>query len=260
MTRAPTLLLCAAAIAAATAARAPAGVAAPKKNVAVLYFDNHTGRADYDAVGQGIAAMLISDLSTVPEIQLVERERVGDLEQEMDKQHSKYYDSTTAVMMGHIVGAEYIVTGAVSAVQPQVRIDTRVIRVETGEIVKTAQATGQEDKFFDVETQMSHQLIDGLGIALSPEEQQQLAAQQEANRIDAMTTVVSFSQALAMMQHKDYVGAATHMQPVLQASPNSALVQATVQEIQKAAAARALEEAQKRTKGLLNGLFKPPGR
>ena len=46
------------------------------KTVAVLYFDNNTGSADYDAMGRGVAAMLITDLSGVPEIRLVERERL----------------------------------------------------------------------------------------------------------------------------------------------------------------------------------------
>jgi TolB-like protein len=230
----------------------------PKKTVAVLYFDNYTGKTDYDPIGRGIASMMISDLSSVQEIQFVERERVQDLETEMEASHTKYYDSTTAIRMGRIVSAEYVITGALTALQPKIRIDTRVIRVATGEIVKTAQVTGNEDQFFDLEKELANRLIDGLGIALSPEEAQQLAAQQEKNRIDALSTMRDFSQGLALIQRKDYVGAAPKLQSALSAAPNSAIVQAAMQEVEKQAAAKAMEEAKKKGNSLLNGLFKPP--
>ena len=92
-----------------TAAATPVGPrspSAPKKSVAVLYFDNYTGKPDYDPLGKGIASMMISDLSSVPEIQLVERDRMQDLIKEIDAQHTKYFDSTTAVKVGRMVGAE----------------------------------------------------------------------------------------------------------------------------------------------------------
>ena len=80
------------------------------------------------------------------------------------------FDSTTAVKAGKMVGAEYVVVGAFAAVDPQMRIDTRIVRVATGEIVKTAQVTGSQDKFFDLEKSLADRLIDGLGITLDPEE------------------------------------------------------------------------------------------
>src|SRR3954464_9232844 len=115
---------------------------APKKTVAVLYFDNYTGKADYDALGKGIASMMISDLSSVPEIQLVERDRMQDVVKELDVQHTRYFDSTTAVRTGRMLGSQYIVVGSFAAVEPKMKIDTRVVSVETGAIVKTAQVTG----------------------------------------------------------------------------------------------------------------------
>src|SRR5689334_9781332 len=136
----------------------------PKKTVAILSFDNFSGQRDYDDVGKGIASMMISDLSSVKQIQLVERDRIQDLLKEMELQHSKYFDSTTALKAGKMVGAQYVVVGAFAAVQPQMRIDTRVVRVETGEIVKTAQVTGDQNKFFELEQKLADRLVDGLGI------------------------------------------------------------------------------------------------
>ena len=67
---------------------APAEPAAPhvRKTVAILYFDNNTGRADYDALGKGMSAMMISDLGSVDDVQLVEREHLQKLVDEMERQ------------------------------------------------------------------------------------------------------------------------------------------------------------------------------
>ncbi|MDB4891704.1 MAG: hypothetical protein JWL61_3559, partial [Gemmatimonadetes bacterium] len=65
MLRQITILL---ALAALTAVAPSPDSLAPKKTVAVLYFDNHTGKPDYDPLGKGMAAMMISDLGSVQEI------------------------------------------------------------------------------------------------------------------------------------------------------------------------------------------------
>ncbi len=117
--------------------------AAPRRTVAVLAFDNNTGDAEYDHLGQGMATMMTTDLSAVDDIQMLERERLADVTREIDAQHSSYFDSTTAVKVGRLAGAQYIVTGAFTAVKPQMRIDTRVIRVETGRSSRPPRSPGR---------------------------------------------------------------------------------------------------------------------
>jgi TolB-like protein len=257
MLRPLTILLAAAALMAA--APAPESLLfAPKKTVAVLYFDNNTGKSDYDPLGKGIAAMMISDLGAVEEIQLVERERMQDIVKELETQRTRYFDSTTAVKVGNMTGAEYIVVGAFAALQPKMRIDTRVVRVATGEIVKTAQVTGDEEKFFELEQKLASNLIDGLGLALSPEEQMKLAAKQEQNRVDALQTMVSFSKALNLYDRANYMDAASAMVPVLSAAPNSMLVRTAYDEMKRRAAAAAANKAKDKIKAGLGGLLRRP--
>jgi TolB-like protein len=258
MLRHTTALLCLTATAIAAASSRNSKPAEPKKNVAILYFDNYTGSADYDALGKGISSMMISDLSSVKEIQLLERDRMQDLIKEVDNQHTKYFDSTTAVKVGKMVGAEYVVVGSFSTVKPQMRIDTRVVRVQTGEIVKTAQVTGDQDKFFDLEKKLADRLIDGLGLALSPEEQAALEAQEKANRVDAVQTVANFSQALSSYDHKDYQGAVEQMAPVVTKAPNSMVVQVAFSEMKRRAAESAKNSAADKLKKGLGGFFKRP--
>ena len=231
---------------------------APRKTVAVLYFDNNTGKTDYDPLGRGIASMMISDLGAVAEIQLLERDRIQDLVKEIDRQGTKYYDSTTAIKVGRMGGAEYVIVGAFAALQPKMRIDTRVVRVQTAEIVKTAQATGDEDKFFDIEQQLANNLIDGLGVALSPEGQQRLEQKQQQNRVDATSTMLAFSRSLLQYDRGDFTGAAQSMLPAIQASPNSMLLRLGYDEMKRRAAASAADKAKDKIKAGLGGLLRRP--
>jgi hypothetical protein len=157
-----------------------------------------------------------------------------------------------------MMGAEYVVVGAFAAVEPQIRIDTRVIRVATGEIVKSAQVTGDQNKFFDLEKALSDRLIDGLGIVLDPEEAKKLAAQQQADRIDALNTMTNFSQALALYDRKDYSGAMDRMAPALRASPNSMLLHVAFDEMKRRATATAADKAKDKLKSGIGGLIKRP--
>jgi TolB-like protein len=207
-----------------------------RKTVAVLSFDNNSGDAQYDPLGKGLAAMMISDLSNVESIQLVERDRLQDLIDEQDLQHSRYFDSSTAVEVGRFAGAEYVVTGAVMALQPRVRIDTRVIRVETAEIVKTAEVTGQENRLFELQGRLARELIDGLEIALSPEAYERLRLHQEANRVENLRVALAYSQALDNFDRGDYVEAVEKMYGVVRAAPNSALMQLTYEQMRDRAA------------------------
>jgi len=236
------------------------GAGAPKKTVAILYFDNNTGQADYDPLGKGISSMMISDLSVVPEIQLVERERMQDLIKEIDLQETKYFDSTTTVKTGKMIGAEYVVVGSFHQAEPQMRIDTRVVRVATGEVVKTAQVVGDKDKFFDLEQDLANKLIDGLGVALSPEEQSRLASQQKANRVDQLSTMANYSQALALYDRGDFAGAVQKMALAASGAPKSLLIRMGYNDVKRRAMLTATDKAKDKIKAGIGGLIRRPPR
>ena len=229
----------------------PASRPPAKKTVAVLDFDNHSGDEKYDPLGKGIAAMMISDLSAVDGVQLVEREHLQDLIEELKLQQSQYADPATASKIGKFTGADYVVVGAINALDPNVRIDTRVLRVESGEIVKTAVAQGKEEKFFKLQKQLSDQLIDGLELALSPEQKAKLEKQQERNRIDELATALKFSQAMWAFDNEDYVGAVEKMVPVVREAPRSELVKLTYDHMKQRAAQAGRKKLTDKLRGII---------
>lgn len=228
------------------------------RTLAVLNFDNNTGRADYDPMGRGLAAMMISDLAASPELRLVERERMQDVLKEQNMQRSAMFDSTTAVKAGRLLGAEFIATGSLTAAAPELRIDMRLIRVETGEIVKTARVTGPEDKLFDLEQQLAERVLKDLDIALSPESAELLRKRQEGNREIGVRAFRDFSSGLAAMDNGDYLKAAELFRPLVMRAPGSLVVELAYGEAKRRAALGAKEAAKKKAGDALKGLFRKP--
>jgi TolB-like protein len=139
------------------AAVASVGLVAPaivhaqaKPVVAVMYFDNNSfgkDRADYDGLGKGIADMLITDLAANPNVRVVERERIQALlvEQNLTKQGS--IDPQTAIRLGKIVGAQYMIVGGfLSDSKGKLVLTARTINVETTVIANPMRldATGDD--------------------------------------------------------------------------------------------------------------------
>ena len=228
------------------------------KTVAVLYFDNNTGKTDYDGLGRGISAMLITDLSALPQVKIVEREKLQQVLTEQQLQQLSMFDPATAVKTGKLLGAQYLLTGAFSAVDPQMRIDTRVIRVETGEVVRTAKVQGKSDDFFSLQQKLSHELVSALPIALSPASMDSLRKQQERNRIDDARVIVDFAAGLVRLDNRDYVGAVEKLAPALTRSHDALVVQLAYDEAKKRASASAKQSAKDKVRSGLRGLLKRP--
>jgi TolB-like protein len=227
-----------------------------RKTIAVLAFDNNTGKTDYDHLGKGMSTMMTNDLASVDQIRVVERERLSDVLKEIDAQQTTRFDSTTAVKVGRLAGAEYIVTGAFIASDPQMRIDTRVIQVETGIIVKTATVTGKSDHFLDLQKKLARQLIKDLDVALTPVADSALDRRQQANGIDDVKDVAHFSNAIDLADNGNYADAAVKMAPLVSKYPNSIIVKMTSEEISKRAAKSAKDKVKQKANEKIGGLLR----
>ena len=161
--------------------------------------------------------------------------------------------------VGRLVGAEYIVTGAFITVDPQMRIDTRVVRVETGVVVKTATVTGKSDHLLELQKKLARQLVKDLDVALTPEGEARLD-QRQATGIDDVRDVAQLSEAISLSDRGDYSNAALRIAPIVKKYPNSVVVKMTSDEISKRAARSASQKTKLKINEAIGGLFKkkPP--
>jgi TolB-like protein len=243
----------------------PIGAQEPERSVvAVVRFDNNTGDARYDNLGRAMSSMMISDLSAIERIQLFERERMEVVMAEQNLQYSGRVDEETAVTLGMIVGAQYMVFGSFVTMDPEMRIDTRVTKTETAEIVTTADVRGQNQSLFDLQQQLADTLIAGFELVLTEEERTLLRARQEANRIDDVETMIAYSEALCLLDYGAYPEALEAIQRAQSAAPGSQIVGATFNLLRDRAADdvrnRATDGVRSRLGGLVGRNIPAPAR
>lgn len=134
------------------------------KTIAISYFDNTSGDITYNPLSKGIADMLITDLSKIPKLNIVEREKLESLLQEIELGSSKYFDQKTAQKLGQGLGAEAILTGAFLVIDDQLRIDARLVDVESGNILTAEAVSGGKDDFFALHAKLVQLLVKELKV------------------------------------------------------------------------------------------------
>jgi TolB-like protein len=141
-------------------AQQPAAGAKPV--IAVLYFDNNSigkDRADYEGVGKGITEILINDMANNPNVRIVERERVQALITEQNLTRQGSIDPQTAIRLGKIVGAQYMVTGGfMSDGRGTFVLTARAVNVETSQISNPTRLTSKGDDVLALIAQLSTKL------------------------------------------------------------------------------------------------------
>ena len=142
--------------------------------VAVLYFDNNSigkDRADYDGLGKGIADLLITDMASNPRVRVVEREKVQKVLEEQNLVKAGSIDQNTAVKLGKILGAQYMITGGfLSDGRGNMVLTSRAINVETSEITNPSRVQEKTDDVLGLIAKMSSKLNDDLKLpALAPQ-------------------------------------------------------------------------------------------
>lgn len=184
--------------------------------VAVLYFDNNTGDAGFDVLQKGFADMMITDLASVDGITVVEREKLEALLGELKLQNTDYFDKKTALKLGKGLGARYAVTGSFAAVKPKLRIDVRMIDIETGRIVVATKVTGGSDDVFELEQQLVAQFVAGMKREFEP-------PSRPATKVPDVDTLLDYSKGIDLADRGDLEGAEKAMGGVVKKAPTFGL-------------------------------------
>jgi len=185
-----------------------ASAAEPAATVAVLYFDYTGKNAELEVLRKGLAQMLISDLSGTDTIRVVERDRLEDILTELKLQGTAKVDPKSAVKMGKLLGAKYLVLGGYFDLAGALRVDARIVEVETGKIVKSFGANAKPGDFLPVEQSIAGSLGTWFSTNLTASAQATPAATKKPPKPPAALktkTAVRYAEALAMADtgHKD---------------------------------------------------------
>lgn len=129
--------------------------------VAVLYFENQ-GQPNLEALKVGLAQMLVTDIKSSGDVDVVERQRLQAVLDELDLGHKGLTSEATAAKVGKLLGAQYLVMGTYFELMGTLRIDARVVDVETGRIVHAYGANDATTKFLTIEKDIAGSLAASL--------------------------------------------------------------------------------------------------
>jgi TolB-like protein len=127
------------------------------------------------ALGYGLTAMLITDLSQTDRLTVVDRVVVQALLDEIRLGASGRVDERTAARGGRLLGAERIVRGSLVTTPDALTIDAAVVRPGTSREAQPARGSAITESdvlenLFDVEKRLALRIYAALGIELTPAE------------------------------------------------------------------------------------------
>jgi TolB-like protein len=155
-----------------SAASTPPSLSA-QPTLGVLDFDNNslTDRERLEPLRKGLAQMFTSELSQLQGLHLVERADLNRVIEEMKLAQAGLIDEKTAQQVGKLVGAQHLLLGSfVYLPNKKIRIDARIVEVETGRTMKAAEKTGKEEQLFDMVKELDKKLVKDLELRVSAAE------------------------------------------------------------------------------------------
>jgi tetratricopeptide (TPR) repeat protein len=142
-----------------------------KKRVAVLPFDNLSGSEGLGWLSRGIPVTVMADLRKIPDLIVLERTQLEKVLEEIRLGQAGVLDERTAKEAGKMLGADVVVLGEFQKAGDFIRITSRFVNVETGEVTGTAKVTGGIGEIFDLQDQLVFKISSILGISLTREEE-----------------------------------------------------------------------------------------
>ena len=194
----------------------------PDSTIAVLNFTNMGKNSALDPLQKGLADMVITDLSKVKALRVVERARLQQLVEEIGFGSSGLVDEASAPRVGRLVGARTIVKGSYLDLDSKtLRLDAGTANTIAGSFVKSDEVTGSLEQFFRMEKQLVLAIIDDLGIRLTQEERRQVME----IPTESMLAFLAYSKGLDAADKGDYNQAYASFEQATKIDPGFGMAQ-----------------------------------
>ena len=122
----------------------------PDKNigVAVLSFETTEGRTEARDLGEAAAILINQNLVNIPNISVVERQRLKDIMEEIGLSQAGM--TSDEIEVGNLLNVEFLIAGAVADLGNRFLLAARFINVETGNILQSASVEIPSSSFLSI--------------------------------------------------------------------------------------------------------------
>ena len=120
--------------------------------VAVLSFETTEGRTEARDLGEAAAILINQNLISIPNISVVERERLEDIIEEIGLSQTGL--TSDEIEVGNILNVQYLIAGAVADLGNRFLLAARIINVETGNILQSASVEIPSNSFLSISSEL----------------------------------------------------------------------------------------------------------
>lgn len=168
------------------------------QTLAIMDFTNASvdERERFGSLTKGFPSMMINYLSGATDLKVIERERIQWLLNELELQRkADVVDQSTAVRTGKLLGANAVLFGSYIVHEDQMWLSSRLVKVETGEILLAEKIFGEPDEFFGLVEELSLKVTRAINVEMEE------TIGSETQSLDAM---MAYSDGLVALENGNY--------------------------------------------------------
>ncbi len=189
----------------------------PEKSIAVLNFRNLGGNAGFDPLAKGLADMVITDLSQVKALTVIERSRMQALLEEMSLGQTGLVDEQMAPRVGQLLGVKKVLQGSfLDLAGGRLRLDANLADAAASAAQPIGETAGELARFFRLEKNLVFKVLDELDIQLTEAEEKAILTIPTEN----LLAFLAYSRGLEARDRGDFAGAQKEFQEAVKIDPN----------------------------------------
>lgn len=188
----------------------------PERSIAVLNFRNLGGNAGFDPLAKGLADMVITDLSQVKTLNVIERQRMQALMEEMGLGQTGLVNEQTAPRVGQLLGVKNVLQGSfLDLAGGRLRLDANLADATVSAAQPVGETSGELARFFRVEKNLVFKVIDELGLRLTEAEEKAILTIPTEN----LLAFLAYARGLDARDRGDFAGAEKEFQEAVKIDP-----------------------------------------
>lgn len=186
--------------------------------VAVLPFRYVGSNEELKPVGRGLTQLMITDLSKLSQLRLLEREQVQALVDEMSLAEAGKVDPATGARSGRLLRASRVMQGSIQDLpnRTDLRLDATVVDAKDARVIATGTGSDKLQELFALQKQVLFRLVDQLGITLTPADRRALSERPTAD----LQAFLAYSRGLESEDRGDWPGAESNFSTAVARDPN----------------------------------------
>lgn len=196
----------------------------PESNsLAILEYRDLTPEKRFQAANKALCAMMITDLSKVKSLKLVERIKLQALIQEVKLGKSGLVDKNTAPRFGRLAGAEKLVIGTIGA--ESIQVANSLASTPEKRVLGSFALQKPEKEFFQLEKEIVLNILNLMKVRLSPDQEKEIRPYHTQN----VKAFLHYGQGLIYFDERDFGKARKYFEMAVQQDPNFSLAKTALE-------------------------------